>query len=1158
MKRWIIRLSVLLLILLIAALVTAHFVLKGDLPRRMVVDILREQTGLRVDAASMSVSWSGRTVIEDLEIALPLEEQPFLTARRVRVSHNSLIMLALTRSLGLSDLRIVDPIVSLEADEGDQWNIIEAAEIVSAALERNRDPNDPPSGLPELPRLRVERAVVDVDLPDGRSFSYQPFAIIGDPDGTLAWDFALTLEDRIALGGRLSPGAGWGHRIDFAVDELRSLVEPFVSSLPVPLDAAGAWRGDIREGTLAGTLTIAVLRAGDFTARGTVSAELVGTQLEVTPSTLIVERSTSQAEVARTDQLRISSGTVTANLETITASRIVGSLATGSQGVPLKFAEFQAGAEYSITETSGTANIDWRGNAEPLLGSPLAHTGSLRTIASVSPLGEIRLTADLVSTGQGESTSWDIASTIDAFGPSFQTIALSAVLPRAVVSTSQGRATLDGAAAELTARWPALTDIRLSIPDADRQRSPLLVTADLDTDTMVWNASADADGYHPPITVPALPEPPPLTITLRARGDRDRAILETLTAHAEGVTLQADGRMTYADLDAQLSIVAQKGAQAIADSITTRESVVSADISGSVSPLDVRIAGEATVAGPAYRDQLLGDVSTGFSATITDRQYEFVFEPIAILGGQVGAIASYTTGDAEARIAFLGERLSLGRLAEVLDLSMTLTGEAGADLSATIPLDDPAATVASGTWTASQVNVADRALINGEGTLIAGNGSLRLPQINLRHADGSLRGSAEMDLERPDRFHAAFSLDDWPLELDATKTEIVANGDADLTVHLAPLGADGTAQLAAQITYRDQPAGTVSVETSIAGRDLSINSISADALGGTVRGGGLVPLSAEFWERARFDLQWSDIDFSQAHVLLPALEPLRGTTVGSLTLSPSDDFRAELPLELVLQSNFEDAAFKGFTLGVPDRELPDLKAVVHFGPDRAEITEGSVTAAGGTLDIYGRISDHGGESAVFITSSMNNLDLQQIASAASLDDGPMPGRVNGDWSIGGSLMPPHRLFGSARMTLTDSDLLALPGIAQLYSALSLNIGRPEPQGEGKVLVRLEGESLEITRLVYFNRGTDLVAAMTIEDIFNPADSPIEGTVVGSIRPLRAGPQSFLSAIDRLLRAAQANAVAVEIGGTLSEPDTSLVPLKDLTSSIQRLLRGRVD
>jgi hypothetical protein len=273
---------------------------------------------------------------------------------------------------------------------------------------------------------------------------------------------------------------------------------------------------------------------------------------------------------------------------------------------------------------------------------------------------------------------------------------------------------------------------------------------------------------------------------------------------------------------------------------------------------------------------------------------------------------------------------------------------------------------------------------------------------------------------------------------------------------------------------------------------------------------------------------------------------------------PRDDPRDELPLLLSVEADFDEARFADFTLGMSDREGTDLVANIRFGPDRAEMRESRLIAAGGTLDMYGRISDHDGETAVFGNFSMSDLDLQQIASAASLNDRPMPGRVSGEWSVGGSLGHPHRLFGNASMELTQSDLLALPGIAQVYSALKLNIGTPKPEGEGTVLVRLEGRALEITRLIYFNRGTDVVAALTIEDIFNPTDSPIDGTAVGSIRPLRAGSQSFLSVIDRLLRAAQANAAAVEIGGTLSEPETTLTPLKDLTSSIRRLLRGRAD
>jgi hypothetical protein len=1160
MTRWIIRALILLIILIIAALVTTHFVLRSDLPRSVLVNILRDRTGLKIEAGALDVSWSGHTVLEDLSVTLPLEDEPFVSVRRVRVKHHALLRLALSRSLGLSDVRIVDPVVSLRADPGEQWNLIEAAEIVSLALARGADPNRKPSAVPDLPRLRIERAAVEVDLPDGRELDYSPISIEGDPEGALAWRFAVTLEDRIALRGQLAPGAGWDHRLSFSLDEIRSLVEPFVAALPEPLDASGHWRGNIRSGTLAGSLTLDSVHVGRFNATGSIGAEMVGTDLTATPNNLVLWRDPApddqreaHAEAgpsAVPDRVHISGGTFQANLQQLSASAIVGRL----EG----YADFQIDGAWSLADSSGSADLLWRGIATRLMDDPVEHRGQINAEMAITPLGRLGLAAELSSSGSAPQGTWDLAGSISASGDSIDTLSIRLELPTAKLVAPQFASDLDGLVAEADLNLPMISGARLLIPDARPDRAPLMLTADGDVRTLDWAALADAEGYTPPISAQALPDIPPLSIGLRATGDQARAVLESLNVSNDQTTLTAQGRITLADMATELSIAAEQRQFTLGQSLSGGSLSMSAEVAGSLSPLNLEADGTLTIVEPRYREQLLRTVTTTYAASADDDAYTLSVDPFDILDGRVRARAAFTRGESEVRLAFTGDTISLSRIAEVLAIPATLTGTTSAELAASIPLDDPARAVASGTWTASGVNIADLALIDGEGTLTAGNGALRLPQLTLRNADGVLRGNAAMDLNRTDRLHAVFALEGWPLELEGPSLAITADGEADLFIDLVPLGATRTINLSADLRYQDQAGATLTLDSSIEGRDLSVDSMTAQTLGGSAQGSGLLPLSAEFWDRARFTIDWSEIDFAEARGLIPALEPFTGTTAGRLDIRPTEDPRADQPLQLTIESNFTDARFADFTLGAGERERPDLNGLVHFGPGRAEIQEGSLVAADGTLDLYGRASDHGGEVALFMNLTMNNLDLQQIASAAALDDRPMPGRVSGEWTLGGSLTPPHRLFGRATMTLTDSDLLALPGIAQIYGALNLDIGTSKPQGEGEVLLRIEGRSLEITRLIYFNRGTDVVAGLKIADIFNPAESPIEGIAVGSIRPLRAGSQSFFSSIDRLLRAAQSNAVAVEIGGTIAEPTTSLAPLKDLTDSIRRLLRGSAD
>ena len=59
----------------------------------------------------------------------------------------------------------------------------------------------------------------------------------------------------------------------------------------------------------------------------------------------------------------------------------------------------------------------------------------------------------------------------------------------------------------------------------------------------------------------------------------------------------------------------------------------------------------------------------------------------------------------------------------------------------------------------------------------------------------------------------------------------------------------------------------------------------------------------------------------------------------------------------------------------------------------------------------------------------------------------------------------------------------------------MDIGELEPSGSGRAELRLEGETIELSRLRYFNRGTEIRAMATIDDVWRLPQSPITGTAV---------------------------------------------------------------
>src|SRR5690606_11249477 len=87
---------------------------------------------------------------------------------------------------------------------------------------------------------------------------------------------------------------------------------------------------------------------------------------------------------------------------------------------------------------------------------------------------------------------------------------------------------------------------------------------------------------------------------------------------------------------------------------------------------------------------------------------------------------------------------------------------------------------------------------------------------------------------------------------------------------------------------------------------------------------------------------------------------------------------------------------------------------------------------------------------------------------------------------------------------------------------------------------------------YFNRGTDIVASLRIEDIFAGADSPINGFAVGRVRPLRDLGLPFMKNLDDILVAVQTGGASVRIRGTLATRRLTPPPLRDIGNALRGL------
>jgi uncharacterized protein involved in outer membrane biogenesis len=87
----------------LAVLTVQIIVWDGRVPRRIMEERFTERTGLRTSIRRVTTGWFGETILEDVTLRLPLDDEPLAQVPRMRVSHADLLLLILGRPLALDD-----------------------------------------------------------------------------------------------------------------------------------------------------------------------------------------------------------------------------------------------------------------------------------------------------------------------------------------------------------------------------------------------------------------------------------------------------------------------------------------------------------------------------------------------------------------------------------------------------------------------------------------------------------------------------------------------------------------------------------------------------------------------------------------------------------------------------------------------------------------------------------------------------------------------------------------------------------------------------------------------------------------------------------------------------------------------------------------------
>jgi len=311
--------------------------------------------------------------------------------------------------------------------------------------------------------------------------------------------------------------------------------------------------------------------------------------------------------------------------------------------------------------------------------------------------------------------------------------------------------------------------------------------------------------------------------------------------------------------------------------------------------------------------------------------------------------------------------------------------------------------------------------------------------------------------------------------------------------------------------------------------------------------------------QSRGRIAFDNINATRLIELYPVAKGLHGIFSGAVTFSPSDPAtRPAGPFAARGEIKIKDGGMKQLSFG-------DIGFLAYLDTNRAVLDKLHWDVAGGTLDGWTRLTWYKNDPTPFIHTSIAvaKLDIDQIVQAARPEGQqyePMPGRLTGSVIAAGNPFTDsgrRQASGEVNLRVTDSDLVNIDAVTALYNILSVQGGNKAPTGHGFLNARLEGSRLEVPGVKYFNRGIDLWAAVTVNDIFKGTDATLEGSAAGSARPLKDLKLPFMADVDKLLSALQGNLATVQIAGTVSQPQVKAIPFADAGGAFRRFMLGEV-
>ncbi|WP_428937023.1 hypothetical protein [Fontivita pretiosa] len=1131
--RWRRRILIALLVLPLLLLASVQAILWSNLPRRLVIAQVQRELKLRVAAKSFSTGWLGRSVLRDVTVWLPLAEEALLDVPELRVRHTGLIPLLLGRSLEIRRLEFDSPVLHVRQDQSGRWNVQEA--IRRAASRRSGGTEDRPRrAAVSIPELVITDA--KLYLADSREHItvVEPLTFKGWQSGPLVYEFDLSLPGPGKIVGQLSPTVGWEHQARFALRDTQRIAGSLAEHWPRGLSADGVWRGRVNSEGIEGRLELTSLKAADLAARGSALVGWADATLHVRPDALEVHATSSPG----TPPIRLVSGLFRLDGSGVRGDDLLVAIGDGQATVS---------GVWNRADASATLRARWRDVALP---AEFSHSGTLQASLRTPWPNRSQITASIDLASRHDAGSLAAAIQLQGQGQSFRNIDWTATFEKLTLSGRRRHLELQQLVARLRSGPQRITLDELRLPGD--QASGLAGRGQLDLARQQWWLWLNGEQF--PLRGA---EVQTLAFNCNLWGSHGYVQLHELYLRAGD--LQINGQGFYDNrlprplhVEVGLSHASPPGMELsplIQGWLAGQVKLV-----GTISPMELELDGQLQASELRLGGREVGQIRAQLAGRIRPDGAEVATRELEMLGGR-WRLSGEWPGDAAQppRLRIEVRDLPAAEVAQVTGLQ----GLGGGSLTAQASLDIPAlglrAVQGVGQLHATNLRYRDFVADRATAQMRLHDGVLRVEPVELWQGDGQVRAGLTLALWRPEQVAIEVQAQRWPVQAEGQAARAVVDGHAKLLMDARQKQATGPLRLSADLTARQQPLGTLRVDAELSGSTARATQIQAQVLGGMVQG-----WLAWNWQDpidgTAGQIRWDGLDLSGLGEWFPRLKDLRGRLSGSTSLAAADSRHALGPLRLELAGDVADGQLGAM-------RIRGLHATVFFDRDRV-VTDGTqFDLADGTVHLFARATRRRGDDAAtaLLAVRLEGLDLNQVVHAFAPEAEPMAGRLAGSITIAGDPRNRDSLFGDVEAVLSESELINFDPVGVLYDLMRIgrSAGEGKPTGTARIQARLERSTLGITAARIYNRGVYIRAAGEIRDVWNIPDSPIEGSAVGSARPLSELKLPFMADVDQILGVLQANVTPVTIGGTLRRPIVKPATFGELGQTMRKLLLGDV-